>query len=181
MIKTFENLLRNQMANDLQTQYASLGIQALPRLLKWWPLVDLDLFYSKVKFGHLGFVWENNNKTVDLYEAIITYDIQSWYIHSPKWTFITTKGQGHLLTFVLFASDSVFLSSPLKLWAETNQITCGAPVGCRNEKLFMDFSQMIKIFAMPIYGKNPLKIFFWGFERLKTLNLGMQHWELWPY
>ena len=37
-----------------------------------------------------------------------------------------------------------------------------------------DFDRMIKIFAMPIYGKIPLKIFFSGLERPKTLKLGMQ-------
>ena len=40
---------------------------------------------------------------------------------------------------------------------------------------------MIKIFAVPIYGKNPLKIFFSGLERPKTLKLGMQHLGLSPY
>ena len=35
-------------------------------------------------------------------------------------------------------------------------------MGWGNESLFMD--QMIKIFAMPTYGKNLLKIFFSGFE-----------------
>ena len=44
-----------------------------------------------------------------------------------------------------------------------------------------DLGQMIKIFAMPIYGKNLLKIFFSGLERSKILKLGMQHWGLWPY
>ena len=27
----------------------------LPRLFKLWPRVDFDLFYAKVKFGHIGF------------------------------------------------------------------------------------------------------------------------------
>ena len=44
-----------------------------------------------------------------------------------------------------------------------------------------DLRQMIKIFAIPIQGKNLLKTFFSGLERLKTLKLGMQHWVLWPY
>ena len=43
-----------------------------------------------------------------------------------------------------------------------------------------DLGQMIKIFAMPIYGKNHLKIFFSGLEMLKTFKLGI-HWGLWPY
>ena len=35
--------------------YAALGARVLPSLFKWWPLVDLDLFYGKVKFGPLCF------------------------------------------------------------------------------------------------------------------------------
>ena len=35
MVKTFENLLRNQMANDLETWYALLGTWAPPSLFKW--------------------------------------------------------------------------------------------------------------------------------------------------
>ena len=27
----------------------------LPELFKLWPWADLDLFYAKVKFGHIGF------------------------------------------------------------------------------------------------------------------------------
>ena len=41
--------------------------------------------------------------------------------------FYNYQSQGHLLTFVLDASDSVFLSS------------CGAPVGWGNESLFIGF------------------------------------------
>ena len=38
-----------------ETWYASLGARVQPSLLKWWPLVDLDLFYGKVRFGPLCF------------------------------------------------------------------------------------------------------------------------------
>ena len=56
MAKTFENLLlKNRMADNLETWYAALGTRVLPSLFKWWCLVDLDLFYSKVKFGHVDF------------------------------------------------------------------------------------------------------------------------------
>ena len=48
-------LLWNQKADDLETWYATLGAQVLPSLFKWWPCVDLDLFYGKVKFGPLCF------------------------------------------------------------------------------------------------------------------------------
>ena len=53
MVKTLKYLLQNQKANDLETQYAASGALVLPSLFKWWPWVDLDLFYGKVKFGPL--------------------------------------------------------------------------------------------------------------------------------
>ena len=55
MVKTLKNLLLNQKADDLETWYASAGARVLPSLLKWWSWVDLDLVYSKVKFGPLWF------------------------------------------------------------------------------------------------------------------------------
>ena len=62
MLKTFKNLLlMNRKAFDLETWLAALWTQALQSLYKWWPWVDLDLFYGKVKFGHL-YVW--NGKSV---------------------------------------------------------------------------------------------------------------------
>ena len=54
--KTFKNLLlQNQKSYDLETWHVALGTQALQSLYKWWPWVDLDLFYGKVKFGPLCF------------------------------------------------------------------------------------------------------------------------------
>ena len=53
--KILNLLLRNQKANGLETWYATLGVQVLSSLFKLWPLVDLDLFYGKVKFGLLFF------------------------------------------------------------------------------------------------------------------------------
>ena len=35
--------------------YVALSMQLLPRLFKLWPLVELDPFYAKVKFDHIGF------------------------------------------------------------------------------------------------------------------------------
>ena len=39
---------------------------------------------------------------------------------------------------------------------------------------------MTKMTARPIYGKNPLQIFFSGTKGPMTLGLGMQHWGLGP-
>ena len=38
---------------DIETWYAAFGTQVLPNLSKWWPWVDLDIFYSKVKWSLL--------------------------------------------------------------------------------------------------------------------------------
>ena len=57
MVKTFKNLLlQNQKTYDLETWHVALGTQAPQSLYKWWSWVDLDLFYGKVKLGHL-YVW----------------------------------------------------------------------------------------------------------------------------
>ena len=39
---------------------------------------------------------------------------------------------------------------------------------------------MTKMAAMPIYGKNPFKIFFSGTGRLISKKLGMWYWGLLP-
>ena len=97
---------------------------------------------------------------------------KSWYMQSPKWTFITTKGEYHLLTFVLDASDLLFLSSPLKLLRVIETKLHVEPLWERGMKVCSwDLGHMIKIFTMPIYGKNPLKIFFSGLERSNTVHV----------
>ena len=56
MLKTFRNLLLwNQWTDFHETWYLASGTPAHYSLYKWWPWVDLDLFYGKVKFGNLGF------------------------------------------------------------------------------------------------------------------------------
>ena len=75
MVKTLKNLLRNQRTDDLETWYAALGAWALPSLFKWYPWVDPDLFYGKVKFAALCFVWETG-KTMDISETIVVYDVK---------------------------------------------------------------------------------------------------------
>ena len=37
-----------------------------------------------------------------------------------------------------------------------------------------------KMDALPIHGKNPLNIFFYGTKGPVTLWLGIEHWGLWP-
>ena len=48
--KPFKNL---PLWNDFhKTWYVALVTPAHHNLFKWWPWVDLDLFYGKVKFGN---------------------------------------------------------------------------------------------------------------------------------
>ena len=54
-LKPFKNLLRNWWTDFCQTWYVALGTPAHHCLFKWWPWIDLDLFYGKVKFGNLSF------------------------------------------------------------------------------------------------------------------------------
>ena len=43
------------------------------------------------------------------------------------------------------------------------------------------FGHMTKMTDMPIYGKNPLKIFLYRTRRPVTLGLGMSHWGCGAY
>ena len=61
------------MADDLETWYAASVARVLPSLLKSW--VDLDLFYSKVKFGPLCFCM-GKRKAMDFSESIVFYDVK---------------------------------------------------------------------------------------------------------
>ena len=54
-------------------------------------------------------------------------------------------------------------------------------MGCGNESCLNHSGHMTKMATMPIYGKNPSKIFFSGTIGPMTLKLGIQHWGLGPY
>ena len=83
MVKTLKNLLRNQKADDLETWYAALGARVLPSLFKWWPWVDLDLFYGRVKFSPLCFCMgkRQNNGFFRNYCCLWFETSNRW----PKW------------------------------------------------------------------------------------------------
>ena len=50
-------------------------------------------------------------------------------------------------------------------------------MGWGNEICSGDLGHMTMKAATPIYGKNPLKIFFSKIKGPITLEIGMQHWE----
>ena len=61
--KPFKNLLlQNRHADFHETWYVASGTPANHSLFKWWPWSDLDLFYSKVKFGNIGFSMGKSNQ-----------------------------------------------------------------------------------------------------------------------
>ena len=91
-VKTLKNLiLWNQKDKDIETWYAALSARVLPSLFKWWPWVDLDLFYGKVKFGPLCFCM-GKGKTMDFSETIVVYDLKlTTNVRSDKKFLLTLK------------------------------------------------------------------------------------------
>ena len=82
MVKTFKNLLlQNQKSYDLETWHVALGTQALQSLYKWWPWVDLDLFYGKVKFVCFCMGKRKNNGFFRNYCRLWFETSNRW----PKW------------------------------------------------------------------------------------------------
>ena len=55
----------------------------LPRLFKLWPWVDLDLFYAKVKFGHIGF-YMGKSENYLFFRNYCSLRSQSCLKHSAK-------------------------------------------------------------------------------------------------
>ena len=77
MVKTLNNLLlRNQKAYDIEAWYVISDARVLLSTFKWWPWVDLDLFYGKVEFGLSCFLYGKKGKTMDISETIVVYDVK---------------------------------------------------------------------------------------------------------
>ena len=67
MVKTIKNLLVwNQKVDNLETWYL-VSAKRLPYLFKWWHWYDLDLFYGKVIFVPLCFLWEEYKNNIFVY------------------------------------------------------------------------------------------------------------------
>ena len=85
MVKTLKNLLlQNQLTDDLEILYVALCTQVLPRLFKLLPWVNLDLFYAKVKFGHIGFCMGKSENYI-LFGNYYSHRPLSWFKYSNKW------------------------------------------------------------------------------------------------
>ena len=92
----WKSFLRSPVVDDFETwyMYVALATQTLPSLFKCWSSVDLDLdlFYSSVKFGLLGFCMRKK-QTVDFFSEAIVFDIKIdiWYLQSAKWFISSPK------------------------------------------------------------------------------------------
>ena len=58
----------------------------LPNLYKLWPWVDLDLFYAKVKFGHIGLCMGKSENYL-FFGTYCSFRSQSCLKHSAKWVY----------------------------------------------------------------------------------------------
>ena len=135
MVKTFKNLLlQNQKSYDLETWHVALGTQVLQRLYKWWPWVDLDLFYGKVKLGHL-YVWMGKTVIKSFNGGkLAAKDYIDWIILlmkkiDPRGLSAPAPG---LYTCIWPPFSNIFWNR----LANQSQILCGASLGRGNESLY---------------------------------------------
>ena len=112
-----------------------------------------DLFYGKVKFGPLCFVWENG-KIMDFSETIVVYDIKvgrcsqlneymNLYQYQRSRSFIDLGPRS--LRFNIFKLPCLRLLQA--------KFHIGASIEWGNEST-NGLCHMTKMAAMPIYGKN---------------------------
>ena len=79
--------------------------------------IDLDLFYTKVNFGHIGFcIHKSENYVLFLYYC--SHRPQSWFIYSDKW-----------VNEVKWVSEVKVIVWP---WPKVTQISKLKLVFCRN-------------------------------------------------
>ena len=75
--KNLKNLLlQNQSTDDLETLYVALSMQVLFRLFKLLPWVDLDKFYTKVKFGDIGVCMGKSENYLFFLEIVAAFGLK---------------------------------------------------------------------------------------------------------
>ena len=81
--KEKKNHFENQKVYNLENCYVALCTWMLPRLFKFWRWVDLLLFYTKVKFGHICFCMGKSENYI--FGNCCSHRPQSWLKYSNKW------------------------------------------------------------------------------------------------
>ena len=123
MVKTLQKSYYPEPVGRLQWNLVGCIEDMSPHhLFKSWSWVDLDLFYTKVKFDHLScYIGKNENSL--FFENNCSLWSRSWKMHWKKmilWPYMSIRGQGHSLTFTkghsVFKLKSLFLKSCLVIW-----------------------------------------------------------------
>ena len=129
----------------------------LPKLFKLWPWVNLDPFYAKVKFGHLGFCMGKIENYL-FFRNYCSLGSQSRLKHLAKWV---NEVEGvSKVKVILWPWSKVTQISKLKLVfpknsrAIWNQRSYESLRGIGMKIYINELGHMTNMAAMPIYGKN---------------------------
>ena len=158
MVKTLKNLLlQNQWTDDLETWYVALCMWVLPRLFKLSPWVDLDPFYAKVKFGHIGFCMGKSENYL-FFRNYCSLRSQSCLKHSAKWVYEVWWVSKVKVIFwprskvTQISKLNLFLSKTVGQFGTKDHMKAWRRTGMKINT--NELGHMTKMAAMPIYGKN---------------------------
>ena len=129
----------------------------LPKLFKLWPWVDLDPFYAKVKFGHIGFCMGKSENYL-FFGNYCSLGSQSCLKHLAKW--VNEVEWVSKVKVILWPWSKVTQISELKLvfsktvrWFGTKvHMKAWGRIGMKIN--INELGHMTNMAAMPIYGKN---------------------------
>ena len=116
----------------------SIGYLSTSKLVQIMTGLTLTYFMARSSFVPYAFVWDDS-KTMDFSEAIVVYDIKIGRFSklNEYMKLMSTKGQGHLLTWSKSLRFNIFkLLFINNHKADWSQISCGASLGWGNESLF---------------------------------------------
>ena len=130
----------------------------LPKLFKLWPWVDLDPFYAKVKFGHIGFCMGKSENYL-FFENYCSLGSQSCLKHSTKWVYEVewvSKVKVILWPWSKVTQISklklVFLKNSWVIWNQNSYESLRENIGM---KIYTnELGHMTNMATMPINGKN---------------------------
>ena len=147
----------------------------LPKLFKLWPWADLDPFYAKVKFGHIGFCI-GQTKNYLFFGNYCSLGSQSCMKHLAKW--VNEVEWGLKVKVFLWPWLKVTQISKLKLFfsknsrAVWNWSSYESLRGNRNENLYKWVGSRPTWPPCP-YMVKTLRIFFSRTNRPMTLKLSV--------
>ena len=129
----------------------------LPKLFNLWPWVDLDPFYAKVKFGHIGFCMGKSENYL-FFGNYCCFGSQSCLKHLAK--LVNEVEWVSKVKVILWPWSKFTRISMLKLvffktnWVIWNQSSYESLRDIGDENLYKWVGSHNQYGAMPIYGKN---------------------------